>query len=158
GRWMNGFFVTEKLPEEKNKVWCNDSKGGFNMVRKALTVLATALAAAGTLTSTAQAKDSYVIGYFGSLTGFLSSFDNPVLKGIRVAVEDVNAAGGIDGKVPIELKVVDSKSDPAQSAVAAEELLAAGAKLLIGPCSGDIGIPGAQAAQAKGIPVIVTCA
>jgi ABC-type branched-subunit amino acid transport system substrate-binding protein len=45
-----------------------------------------------------QAGDTYKVGYAVSKTGRLTFFEEPFLKGLELAVEQINAAGGIDGK------------------------------------------------------------
>lgn len=105
----------------------------------------------------AAAEEKYKVGFLGSLSGFLGPFDDPVLKGMQVAIDELNKSGGIAGKYPVELTVIDSKSDPAQAQIAGGELIDGGAKFLIGPCSGDIAIPPAQLAQEAGIPFVSSC-
>lgn len=122
-------------------------------------LLSMALLAAISLsaTSASKADEPYKIGFLGGLSGFLGPFDDPVLKGMQAAADDLNKQGGIDGKYPIEISVVDSKSDPAQAQIAATSLIDEGVKFLVGPCSTDVGLPAAQLSQDAGIPFIASC-
>jgi len=55
------------------------------------------------------------IGFNAPLTGFAAADGNSALVGARLAVEQVNAAGGIDGD-PIELVVYDDQASPKEAA------------------------------------------
>ena len=94
------------------------------------------------------------IGLFLGQTGWISIVADPVLKMMQLQADAMNAAGGLAGKYPIELLVADMQSDPAQGAVAAEDLISRGAVFLVAPGDMDVDLPGAQVAQARGIPVI----
>jgi len=57
------------------------------------------------------AKEPIMIGYLPALTGPSSSTGIGINRGIQLAVQEINAAGGIDGR-HIELIVRDTQSDP----------------------------------------------
>jgi branched-chain amino acid transport system substrate-binding protein len=75
-------------------------------------VAAAALLAAGALATPgpAQAQDTIRIGALYNVTGGMSSIDAPGLNGMKLAVEEVNAAGGVLGR-RIELLTEDGKTD-----------------------------------------------
>ncbi len=75
-------------------------------------VAAAALLAAGALAAPgpAQAQDTIRIGALYNVTGGMSSIDAPGLNGMKLAVEEVNAAGGVLGR-RIELLTEDGKTD-----------------------------------------------
>jgi branched-chain amino acid transport system substrate-binding protein len=100
---------------------------------------------------------TYKIGYAVSKTGRLTFFEEPFLKGLELAIEQINAAGGIDGKVKIELEQRDSRSDPSATGTVSQELIDGGAQFLITPCDADVSLPGGQAAQRAKIPVLNSC-
>lgn len=82
------------------------------------------LVAAAAVLATATplfAQDTIKIGHIGVSSGFLKSVGEPSNVAIDIAVEEINAAGGINGK-PIELIRYDTGSDPKQAAVAARTL------------------------------------
>ncbi|MEZ4506424.1 MAG: ABC transporter substrate-binding protein [Thermomicrobiales bacterium] len=60
----------------------------------------------------AQDDDPIIIGAPINLTGWMAAYDQPPLDGAQLAVEQINAAGGVLGR-PLEIKVVDGKTDPA---------------------------------------------
>ncbi len=62
------------------------------------------------------------VGYVGSLTGVGADVGNANLGGAKLAVEDVNKAGGINGR-PIELIIYDDQTDPATSVTRVEKLI-----------------------------------
>jgi branched-chain amino acid transport system substrate-binding protein len=75
-----------------------------------------------------------------------------------MAIDEINAKGGIDGKWQIELKLEDNRSEAAQSAVVAQDLLASGAQFLICTSDADPCTAAGQLAQTKGIPTMSTAA
>ena len=62
-----------------------------------------------------SAGDKVRIGVFMSLTGTTANFGISSVNGIKMAAEEVNAAGGINGK-QIELLVQDDRSDASEAA------------------------------------------
>ena len=66
--------------------------------------------------------DSIKIGFNAPLTGFAAADGNSALVGAELAVEQVNAAGGVDGK-KIELVVYDDQASPKESAPLAVKLI-----------------------------------
>ncbi len=59
--------------------------------------------------------DKVRIGVFMSLTGSTANFGISSVNGIKMAADEVNAAGGINGK-PVELLVEDDRSDASEAA------------------------------------------
>ncbi|MDR6289571.1 branched-chain amino acid transport system substrate-binding protein [Inquilinus ginsengisoli] len=123
---------------------------------KVLTLLGT-VAAMATLAAPAMAQDKLVIGAAVALTGNLAYADVPAMAGMQLAVEEINAAGGVGGRM-IEIRQKDSRSDPAQAAVAAQELIDEGISVLVTPCDADPTIGAGQIAQAAGVAAFSTCA
>ncbi len=80
----------------------------------------------------AEEKEPLVIGYAATLSGFSANADQAGVLGARTMVDKLNAEGGIDGR-PFELAVRDMQSDPAQGASVTQELLDAGAAVVLGP-------------------------
>jgi len=67
------------------------------------------------------AKEPILVGYLPALTGPSSSTGIGINRGIQLAVQEINAAGGIDGR-QIELIVRDTQSDPTKAVNGAAEL------------------------------------
>jgi branched-chain amino acid transport system substrate-binding protein len=83
--------------------------------------------AAGAIASTVAqpaiaAKDPILIGYLPALTGPSSSTGIGINRGVQLAVQEINAAGGIDGR-QIELIVRDTQSEPTKAVNGAAELI-----------------------------------
>jgi branched-chain amino acid transport system substrate-binding protein len=98
------------------------------------------------------------IGVATAQTGALAPYDQPALKGFRLGVDEINKDGGIDGEYKIDLDIKDTQSDPAQTSVAAQELIDSGIQILITPCDADPSIAAGQVAQDAQIPAISFCA
>lgn len=121
-------------------------------------VCALAIAFGMTASATSQAEEAIVIGFGGGLTGYLAYYDGLTKNGAQMAVDEINAAGGIAGKYMIDFQVKDVRSEAPASATAGNEFVAGGAKALIAPCDVDPAIAFGQPAQQAGIPVIAPCA
>jgi ABC-type branched-subunit amino acid transport system substrate-binding protein len=76
--------------------------------------------AAATLPALAQ--DAYVIGLTGALTGPPSSTYAPAVEALRLYVDRVNAAGGVNGK-QIRLVIQDDSAEPSKAAANAKKLI-----------------------------------
>lgn len=101
--------------------------------------------------------ETFMVGYAASQTGRLAIFEQPFIKGLEMTVDQINAEGGIDGKVKIELNIKDAKSDPSTGGVVAQELISEGAQFLITACDADASLPASQLAQQNEIPVLNSC-
>jgi branched-chain amino acid transport system substrate-binding protein len=104
-----------------------------------------------------QQGDTYTIGWAADRTEYLSFVDEPVQKGMEVAVKQINSKGGIDGKAKIKLDIRDMKADPALGATVVQELVEAGADFIVTTCDTDVSLPGAQIAAKNSIPVMSSC-
>ncbi len=78
--------------------------------------------AAGALALPAAAQDAYVIGLTGALTGPPSSTYAPAVEALRLYVDRVNAAGGVNGK-QIRLILQDDSAEPSKAAANTKKLL-----------------------------------
>ncbi|MEZ5714104.1 MAG: ABC transporter substrate-binding protein [Paracoccaceae bacterium] len=117
------------------------------MRRKLLGALA-ALPMLGLLPGAAVAQDKIVIGEINSYTR-LPAFTEPYKKGWELAVEEINAAGGVNGKM-LEVISRDDTGDPATAIRIAEELVSKdGAVLLFGTFLSNIGLAVADFANQK---------
>ena len=90
-------------------------------------------------------SDPIIIGAAIAETGFISAFDNPQLEAARIAIEDVNAEGGVLGR-QLELVTADTKSDIAFGTNAALEVIEKGADFMIVTADFDFGGAAARVA------------
>src|SRR4051812_8470805 len=99
-------------------------QGGMEMsiTRRKLLVSTSAAVAAATIAKPAIAQKSPIlIGYLPALTGPSSSTGIGINRGVQLAVDEINKAGGVDGR-PLEMIVRDTQSDPTKAVNGAAEL------------------------------------
>lgn len=121
------------------------------------TLLFSTMIAALVVVTPTSAK-TLTIGLATAQTGGLAGYDAPVIEGVHIAVDEINAAGGIGGNVKIELIEKDVRSDAAQTAIAVQELVDAGVSVLVLPCDADPSLAAIGTVQSAQIPAISTCA
>lgn len=104
-----------------------------------------------------EASDEPItIGIASGQTGFMSFFDVPAKVGAEMAVDHINAEGGVDGR-ELELIVRDHRTEVDRVGPTALEVIEDGADVVITSCDNDLGEPAAQEANAQGV-VAVGCA
>ena len=91
------------------------------MIRRNIVVAAAIAALAGLALAPAQAQGTLKIGEVNSYTA-QPAFLEPYKKGMELAVEQINAAGGLLGK-KVELITRDDNANPGDAVRAAEELV-----------------------------------
>lgn len=101
--------------------------------------------------------DPIIIGAVIAETGFMNQYDIPAMATVEMAIEDMNEAGGLLGR-PLELISRDYKSERDLSASVAQEVIDAGAEVLIVSCDYDFGSPASLAAQSAGLMSVSLCA
>jgi branched-chain amino acid transport system substrate-binding protein len=90
--------------------------------RKMLASTGAAVVASATIAKPAIAQKSPIqIGYLPALTGPSSSTGVGINRGVQIAVEEINKAGGVDGR-QLELISRDTQSDPTKAVNGAAEL------------------------------------
>ena len=108
-------------------------------------------------TSTALADDDEVlIGAATSFSGWMAVFDTSTTHAAELAVQDINAHGGVLGK-KVRLVHIDTKTDAAQTARAAQDLVKQGVKMMLTACDFDSGAPAALVAQQAGVLAMSSC-
>jgi branched-chain amino acid transport system substrate-binding protein len=96
------------------------------------------------------AADKPVFGLVMSFSGWFAPVDADTIAGAKLAVADINAAGGVLGQ-PIEVVEFDNKSEPPLGADGAVDVIGKGAKAILFPSDFDFGAPGAYVAQQKDV-------
>jgi branched-chain amino acid transport system substrate-binding protein len=81
-----------------------------------------ALAAALLAGAPAQAQDTVKLGLVAAMSGQSAKSGEAILRGLSLAIDEINAKGGLLGK-KAELLVRDDESNPAKGALAARELV-----------------------------------
>ena len=115
-----------------------------------LGLVAIAASAAVFVGAPAAAQDKPVFGLVMSFSGWFQPIDADTIAGAKLAVEEINAAGGVLGQ-PIEIVEFDNKSEPPLGADGAVEVIGKGAKAILFPSDFDFGAPGAYIAQQENV-------
>jgi len=111
---------------------------------------ATILAALIGANAPLAAQETIKIGEINSYSG-LPSFTEPYRKGWQLALEEINAAGGVDGK-KLEVISKDDGGKPADAVTAANELVSSnGVVMLVGTFFSNIGLAVSDFAKQKKI-------
>ncbi|HLD07904.1 MAG TPA: ABC transporter substrate-binding protein [Candidatus Peribacterales bacterium] len=94
------------------------------------------------------------VGFIGPLTGDAAPYGVDMLNGTKMAVEEINTAGGVNGRM-IELVVEDGRCTGADSASAAQKLVNVDKVIAIigGGCSGET-LAAAPIAEAASVVMI----
>ena len=121
------------------------------------TLVATMGLAGAALLGQAHAADSIKIAMVIPATGPLTQYGDMVKEGVATAVEQINAAGGINGK-KIETTVVDDACEPKQGPVAANRVVNDKIRYVIGPVCSGAAIAAAPIYNNEGVVVITPSA
>lgn len=99
--------------------------------------------------------DEILLGQYGSLTGGTAMFGQMTDKGVQLAIEEINAAGGVLGK-KLTVKTLDDASREDQVQGVVEQLLNDGAVTLLGEVASKRSIAAAPVAEQNSVPMIST--
>ena len=107
--------------------------------------------------SPAMADDPIIIGAAIAQSGVIAPYDEGPAQAMEVAVDEINAKGGVLGK---QLKIIyaDTKSDIAYGATAAQDVIDKGAQMVVVTCDYDYGSAAASVADGAGLIAFSTCA
>lgn len=126
--------------------------------KKDETTAASPAASAGAAATAAATGGTIKIGANFEMTGGQASFGNSSMKGVKLAVKEINAAGGVLGK-QLEIVQADNTSKSEESTRAAQKLISNDKVVaLIGPVTSTNTLGAVPVAQEKKIPLITTSA
>src|SRR5215471_13009220 len=95
-----------------------------------------------------------VVGEYGSMTGSEATFGQSTHNGMTMAVEEINAAGGIKGK-KVKLVNYDDQGKTSEVGTAVTRLITEDKALaVIGEVASSLSIAGGQIAQQHQVPMI----
>ncbi|MEW5785964.1 MAG: ABC transporter substrate-binding protein [Bacillota bacterium] len=101
--------------------------------------------------STVEEPEVIKIGAIFPLTGEIATFGQSSQEAIELALEEVNAAGGVLGK-QVEIIFYDNKGTAAESSLAAEKLIESdGVVAILGPVASTNTLAAAPVAQDAGV-------
>ena len=105
----------------------------------------------------AQTVTPVRVGWIGPLTGASADFGLPMLNGAKLAVDEINAAGGYLGR-PLELIIKDDTANPDVGLQRSQELIKDGVVATIGFCNTGVAMKSLEVFQTAKSPLIVPCA
>jgi branched-chain amino acid transport system substrate-binding protein len=101
--------------------------------------------------------NTFRIGVVGPFTGPSADFGVPMLNGIQLAVDEINAVGGYLGR-PLELVIKDDKANPDEGLKQSQALVAQKVTAVIGFCNTGVAAKSLDVFQAAKLPLIIPCA
>jgi branched-chain amino acid transport system substrate-binding protein len=101
--------------------------------------VAVILAASLCLLGGCARREPLKIGVLAGLSGPAADLGNGVYNGIRLSVEEANSQGGVMGR-EVTLIVEDDRNDPATARAKFDQLVQAGAELVLGPTTSTMAI------------------
>ena len=105
-----------------------------------------------------QEPEPIRIGALYPTSGSAAVFGSPALDGHEMAVEEINAAGGVLGR-RLETEARDTKLKPAAAVAAAKELITKeGVSILLGSLSSAVGLALAEVARREKVIFVATIA
>lgn len=121
-------------------------------MRKILISTVSALAMSGGFWSTTAQAD-ITIGFIGPVTGAVAAYGIQVSNGAKVAVEEINKKGGVNGE-KLVLKVFDDAADPKQGVSAANQVVGEGILYVVGPVTSNSSLPVSNVLEENGVLMI----
>lgn len=108
----------------------------------------------GDSATNAADENIILIGEVGSLTGGQATFGQSNHKGMELAVDEINAAGGIKGK-QVKVITLDDQGKPDEAATAVTKLITQNkVKAIVGEVASSISLAMAPIAQQYKIPMV----
>ena len=102
----------------------------------------------------APATDAILIGEYGSLTGSEATFGQSTHNGLMLAIEQINAGGGLNGK-KLEVKTYDDQGKTQEAGTAVTRLVTDDKVVaIIGEVASSLSLAGGRVAQEYGVPMI----
>lgn len=120
-------------------------------------VTAATMAFAMALPAQAQSGPPLKIGVIGPFSGPSSDFGTPMLDGVQLAVDEINAVGGYMGR-QLTLVIKDDQGNPDVGLKGAQELVAEGVSATIGFCNTGVAQKSLDTFQNAKLPLIIPCA
>ena len=101
-------------------------------------------------------SQTFKIGVIGPFTGASADFGNPMLNGIKLAVDEINAVGGYLGK-PLQLVIKDDKANPDEGLKQSQALIAEKVSVVVGFCNTGVAAKSLDVFQTAQVPLIIPC-
>ncbi len=102
----------------------------------------------------AATGEPILVGHYASMTGKEATFGQSTDNGIKLAVKEINAAGGLNGR-PIKLITYDDKGESKEAGNAVTRLITSDKVVaVLGEVASGLSIPGGAVCQQYGVPMI----
>lgn len=106
----------------------------------------------------AASGDTIKVGASFELTGNVANYGKAILSGVKMAVDEVNANGGVNGK-KINLVESDNKSEPSESGNSVTKLITQdNVVAVLGPATSGCVAASSPITEANKVPQIAPCA
>ena len=106
----------------------------------------------------AAASDTIKVGACFELTGNVAVYGKSANSGLKMAVEEINAKGGVNGK-KLEIIEADNKSEPSESGNAYTKLITQNKVVaIVGPATSGCVAAGTPICEGSKIPQLAPCA
>lgn len=127
---------------------------GIGRSLAAVALATVSLVMAGCQEGGSTSSDEILIGHFASLTGSEATFGQSTDNGIKLAVDEINEAGGINGK-KVKLVTLDDKGDAREAGLAVTRLVTHDqVAAVLGEVASKLSLAGAPICQENGVPMI----
>ena len=123
---------------------------------KQISKLFAAMVLAG-VASHSFAADTIKIGIAGPKTGPVTQYGDMQFIGAKMAIEQINAKGGVDGKM-LEAKEYDDACDPKQAVAVANKVVNDGVKFVVGHLCSSSTQPASDIYEDEGVIMITPAA
>ncbi|WP_223460751.1 MULTISPECIES: branched-chain amino acid ABC transporter substrate-binding protein [unclassified Pseudomonas] len=123
---------------------------------KQISKLFAAMVLAG-VASHSFAADTIKIGIAGPKTGPVTQYGDMQFIGAKMAIEQINAKGGVDGKM-LEVKEYDDACDPKQAVAVANKVVNDGVKFVVGHLCSSSTQPASDIYEDEGVIMITPAA
>ncbi|MFI3231675.1 MAG: ABC transporter substrate-binding protein [bacterium] len=111
----------------------------------------------GDSSSNSSSAETFLIGGSGPLTGDYAQYGIAVKQGAQIAIDEINAIGGVNGML-LEVKIEDDQADPANSPSAYATLYDSGMKVSLGGVTSGACLSAVAEAEKDGILVVTPTA
>lgn len=128
----------------------------MNKATKQISKLFAAMVLAG-VAGHSFAADTIKVGIAGPKTGPVTQYGDMQFMGAKQAIADINAKGGVDGKM-LEAKEYDDACDPKQAVAVANKVVNDGVKFVVGHLCSSSTQPASDIYEDEGVIMITPAA
>ena len=133
-------------------------KNWFKIICLLFIIAAQLTACSGAASSTTASNEPIKVGGIFNLTGAQASNDVPALEGVKLAIKEINAKGGVLGR-QLDLHASDSKTDVTTATNIATQLVQVDkVSAIIGFCDTTYVLAAGPVAQRASVPLITVWA